>query len=81
MRYNKKEFAIENFKAKYLAKRFATPIYCYSFKKINENIKNFKNSFKTIKPLTCFAVKANPNKMLLKEIGRMGLGADVVSIG
>ena len=81
MRYNKKEFTIDNFKAKFLAKKFSTPIYCYSLKKINENIKNFENSFKTIKPLTCFAVKANPNKILLKEIGKMGLGADVVSIG
>ena len=31
--------------------------------------------------LICFAVKANSNKVLLNEIGRFGLGADVVSIG
>ena len=28
-----------------------------------------------------FAVKVNPNKILLKEIGKLGLGADVVSMG
>ena len=81
MKYKQKEFLIDNFKAKFLARKFSTPIYCYSLKKINENIKNFENNFKTIKPLTCFAVKANPNKILLREIGKMGLGADVVSIG
>ena len=56
-------------------------MYCYSLNKIEENIKNFKNYFKNINPLICFAVKANSNKALLKEIGRLGLGADVVSIG
>tara|TARA_Y100000992_G_scaffold259022_1_gene193412 strand:- start:1222 stop:2436 length:1215 start_codon:yes stop_codon:yes gene_type:complete len=81
MKYRQKEFLVDNFKAKFLAKKFDTPLYCYSFKRIKENIKNFENNFKKIKPLTCFAVKANPNKILLKEIGRMGLGADVVSIG
>ena len=31
--------------------------------------------------MICFAVKANSNKALLNEIGKLGLGADVVSIG
>ena len=81
MKYKKKEFLIDGLKAKILAKKYSTPIYCYSFKKIRENIVNFKNNFKSINPLTCFAVKANPNKILLSEIGKFGLGADVVSMG
>ena len=81
MKYKKKEFLIDGLKAKTLAKKYSTPIYCYSFKKIRENIFNFKNNFKSINPLTCFAVKANPNKILLSEIGKFGLGADVVSMG
>tara|TARA_B100000073_G_C23692865_1_gene557154 strand:+ start:99 stop:1313 length:1215 start_codon:yes stop_codon:yes gene_type:complete len=81
MKYKKKEFLIDGLKAKTLAKKYSTPIYCYSFKKIRENIVNFKNNFKSINPLTCFAVKANPNKVLLSEIGKFGLGADVVSMG
>ena len=81
MKYKKKEFLIDGLKAKILAKKYSTPIYCYSFKKIRENIVNFKNNFKSINPLTCFAVKANPNKVLLSEIGKFGLGADVVSMG
>ena len=77
----KKKYIIENVKAELVAKRFKTPCYCYSYKELKKNIKNFKNSFKKINPLTCFAVKANPNKALLREIGKLGLGADVVSIG
>ncbi len=81
MRYKKKALVIDGFKAEILAKKYSTPLYCYSLKKIKQNIKNFKNHFKGINPVICFSVKANPNRVLLKEIGKLGLGADVVSIG
>ena len=81
MIYNKKNFVIENIKVHELAKKFKTPIYCYSLKKLKENINNFKKNFKSISPLICFAIKANANINLIKEIGKLGLGADVVSIG
>ena len=64
-----------------LAEKFKTPIYCYSLKKIKNNILNFKNHFKKINPLICYAVKANTNLGILKEIKKYELGADVVSIG
>ena len=64
-----------------LALKYSTPLYCYSLKKIKINIDNFKKNFKKINPLICFSVKSNSNKILLKEIGKLGLGADVVSIG
>ncbi len=81
MKYKKNNLIIDNLKVETLAKKYSTPLYCYSLKKIRENIINFKENFKDISPLTCFAVKANPNKVLLKEIGKLGLGADVVSVG
>jgi len=81
MIYKKNEFLIDNIKTSVLAKKYATPLYCYSFKKLNHNILNFKKNFKSIKPIICFSVKSNPNKTLLGEIGKLGLGADVVSIG
>ena len=81
MKYKKKDLLIDGFRAEKLAKKYSTPIYCYSLKKVRENIAKFKKNFKKIKPLICFAVKANSNKVLLREIGKLGLGADVVSIG
>ena len=81
MKYINKNFFIEGVKAKNLAKKFRTPIYCYSYRKLKENINNFKNNFKSLYPIICFAVKANANLRLLKEIKKFGLGADVVSIG
>ena len=81
MKYKFNDFLIDGIKAKILAKKYSTPLYCYSLKKIKENIKNFQKSFKSIDPLVCFAVKANPNKIILRQMGKLGLGADVVSIG
>ena len=81
MKYKFNDFLIDGIKAKILAKKYSTPLYCYSLKKIKENIKNFQKNFKTIDPLICFAVKANPNKIILRQMGKLGLGADVVSIG
>jgi len=81
MKYKKKDLLIDNNKVKILAQKYSTPLYCYSYKKIKNNIENFKKKCSLINPLICFAVKANPNKILLQEIGKLGLGADVVSMG
>ena len=81
MKYVNKNFFVEGIKASYLAKKFGTPLYCYSLKKLKNNISNLKNNFKKIDPIICFSVKSNPNTHLLREISKQGLGADVVSIG
>ena len=81
MIYKSKNFSIDGLNVNKIARKYKTPIYCYSFKKLKENIINFNKNFKNINPLTCFSVKANSNKILLNEIGKLGLGADVVSIG
>ena len=81
MKYLNNSFLIEHVKAEYLAKKFGTPIYCYSYKKLKTNIIKFKNNFKSFNPLVCFSVKSNTNVNLLREIRKLGCGADVVSIG
>ena len=68
MKYKKKNFYVENFSAEKLSKKFKTPLYCYSYLKLKENIENFKNNFKSIDPLICFSVKSNSNSRILKEI-------------
>ena len=81
MKYINKSLSIENIKVKDIAKKFGTPIYCYSHKQLKENINNFKKNFKSFSPLICFAIKSNTNVHLIKEIKKFGLGADVVSMG
>ena len=81
MKYLNKSFLIERVKVKNLVKKFGTPIYCYSYEKLKKNVINFKENFKSFSPLICFAVKSNTNVNLLREIRKLGYGADVVSIG
>ena len=81
MNYKKNNFYIEKIKAENLIKKYGSPIYCYSTKRLIENINNFKNFFKSFNPLICFSVKSNYNSNILKIIKKQGLGADVVSNG
>ena len=81
MIYKKNKLTIDGFNVDFLAKKFTTPFYCYSFKKLKENILNFKKSFQQFNPLICFAVKSNTNIKILKEIKKFNIGADVVSVG
>ena len=81
MRYIKNNLFIDNKGIFDLANKYGTPLYCYSYNKLKSNIDRFKNSFKKISPLICFSVKSNSNISLLKEIKKLGLGADVVSKG
>lgn len=81
MKYINKKLSIEKIKVEDIAKKFGTPTYCYSYKRLKDNINNFKNNFKSFSPLVCFAIKSNTNVNLIKEIRKLGLGADVVSMG
>ena len=81
MKYIDKKLIIEKVKVENIARKFGTPTYCYSYKKLKENINNFKKNFQSFSPLICFAIKSNTNINLIKEIKKFGLGADVVSMG
>ncbi len=81
MKYNKNIFTIDKCNLNKVVKRFETPVFCYSEKKITENINNFRNNFKSFSPVICFSTKSNCNLEILKLIKRNGLGADVVSKG
>ena len=81
MKYINKNLTIEKVNVQKIAKKFGTPTYCYSHKRLTENIKKFKKNFSSFSPLICFAVKSNTNVNLIREIRKLGLGADVVSMG
>ena len=81
MNYKNNFFHVENISTEKLSKKFKTPLYCYSYSRIKNNILNFKKHFKRINPLICFSVKSNSNVKILKEIKNLGCGADVVSKG
>ena len=81
IRLRKNNLCVDNTSAVKLVKKYESPFYCYSFSQIKKNFYDFRNSFKNIKPIICFSVKSNSNLALLKELRKMGSGADVVSLG
>ena len=81
MNYVNNKLFIEKSSLKSLVSKYGSPLYCYSYNQLGKNITIFKNNFKSISPLVCFAVKSNSNLEILKKIKSFGLGADVVSQG
>jgi len=81
MKYINNSFLVEKVKIQKLVRKFETPLYCYSYEKLKKNIDKFKFNFKSFSPLICFALKANSNLQIIKEVKKLGLGADVVSKG
>ena len=81
IRLRKNSLSVENTSAITLTKKYRTPFYCYSLAQLKKNFYSFCSAFKAAKPLICFSVKSNSNLALLKELKKMGSGADVVSSG
>ncbi len=81
VRYVSKNLFIENLSISNIAKKTGTPCYIYSENQIKENYTKFVNTFKKINPLICFAAKSNSNLYILRSLGKLGAGTDVVSAG
>ena len=80
-KYFREKLFIEDISVLNIAKKNKTPFYLYSSKQIEENYNNFSKIFKNINPLICFAAKANTNLTIMRTLGKLGSGADVVSGG
>src|ERR1700744_1592393 len=63
-----------------LADAVGTPFYCYSTATLERHFKVFSGAVPA-GSLVAYAVKANGNLAVLKTLGRLGAGADVVSGG
>ena len=80
-KYKNNQLYCENVKIEDLAKRFATPLYVYSYKTLTDHYAKLKEAFKEINPLICYSVKANSNIAILKALVDKGAGLDIVSGG
>ena len=81
LKFKKNKLHINNIKLENILKKRQTPFYLYSLNQIRKNIKQIKSSFKKFDPMICYAIKANSNLSILKELKKNNLGADVVSLG
>lgn len=64
-----------------IARAVGTPFYCYSTATLTRHYNVFANAFKDLDILVCYAMKANSNQALIRTLGNLGAGADVVSEG
>jgi diaminopimelate decarboxylase len=64
-----------------IAEDVGTPFYLYSHAALTEQFRAFDRAFAGVPHVVCFAVKANSNLAILKLLGDLGGGADVVSGG
>ena len=75
------ELMIEGVSLEELGRNMGTPLYVYSLSAILEQMQSMQRAFSAHPTTFCYAVKANSNINLLKEIFKQGFGADIVSVG
>ena len=81
LRYVGKNLFLEKLSISNILKKSKTPFYLYSENQIINNYLKFTKTFKKTNPIVCFAAKSNSNVAILKILGKLGAGADVVSVG
>lgn len=64
-----------------LVEEFGTPLYVYSAKTLKRHYNAFDEALGELDHLACFSVKANSNVSLLRLLGSLGAGVDIVSGG
>lgn len=64
-----------------IAATVGTPFYCYSAATLTRHFRLFTDALEPLPHLVCFAVKSNSNLAILRLLGDLGAGMDVVSGG
>ena len=64
-----------------IADEVGTPFYCYSSATLERHYKVFDQAFEGMDHMVCYSPKANSNLAVMKTLGDLGAGADVVSEG
>ncbi|MBT5239038.1 MAG: diaminopimelate decarboxylase [Rhodospirillaceae bacterium] len=64
-----------------IAEAVGTPFYCYSTATLTRHYRVFTDALEGLDTLVCFSAKANGNLAVLRLLGDLGAGCDVVSGG
>ncbi len=64
-----------------IANEIGTPFYCYSTATLERHYRVMAEAFKGSEHQICYAMKANSNQAVIKTMGDLGAGMDVVSEG
>ncbi|WP_306753271.1 diaminopimelate decarboxylase [Paracoccus actinidiae] len=79
--YHGGELCAEDVPLSRIAAQVGTPVYVYSAATLTRHFGLFRQALDWTDHLVCFAVKANSNLAVLKLLGGLGAGMDVVSGG
>jgi diaminopimelate decarboxylase len=64
-----------------IAEEVGTPFYCYATATLERHYRVLQDAFAGLDALICYAIKANSNQAVIKTLGELGAGMDVVSEG
>lgn len=64
-----------------IAATYDTPVYVYDKSLITDKFNDYQQAFSDRKHQICYAVKANSNLAVLKQLAGLGAGFDIVSMG
>lgn len=81
IRYRNRQLFVEDLPVQTIADSVGTPVYVYSKRELLSNYDDYRQAFRNIPNLICYALKANSNLTLLKLLAEQGSGADIVSGG
>ena len=75
------ELNVQGIKIDALTAKYGTPLFIYDTGLMKERYELFLNTVKNVKGNIHYAVKANDSVNIIKFFGKLGAGADIVSIG
>lgn len=64
-----------------LVKKFGTPLYIYSQQTLTDHFEKLDKALAPLDHLICYATKANSNAAVMRTLGKLGSGFDIVSEG
>jgi diaminopimelate decarboxylase len=64
-----------------LVKKFGTPLYIYSQHTLTDHFEKLDKALAPLDHLICYATKANSNAAVMRTLGKLGSGFDIVSEG
>ena len=80
-RYVRGKLYCEQVSIESLVKKHGTPLYVYSQRTLTRHFQRLDAALAPLDHLICFAVKANGNLAVLRSLGNLGAGFDIVSEG
>ncbi|MFC1485179.1 diaminopimelate decarboxylase [bacterium] len=81
LKYKDKKLFLDDLDLEKIVKEYGSPLFVYSYNSMKDNFMAYNEVLHDTDHLICFALKTNSNYRLIKELAKLGAGADTVSGG